>query len=383
MDPKLNTRLAAMKAAPDGDLISMANKMEGVIKLQGGDPDFDTPQNIKDALSEAMNSGKTHYPPTHGVPELRNAIAEYYQSKGVAQEPSNVIVTSGSGMALNAGMSSVLNPGDEVILPEPYYMAYANLLDYFKVKRVSVPLVEEDGFRLDTVALEQAVTPKTKMILICNPNNPTGTVYNQGELEAIRDVSIANDLLVFSDDVYLEFAWNGNKSKCIASLPGMAERTIITNSFSKTFAMTGWRLGFIVAPPSISSAVKRLPIGYRTNTFVQHAGVEALTNSWSAVDAMMKEFDSRRKFFVKRINEIEGVSCVMPEGSFYTFPRIETKEGTTRPFCGKLLRNEKILIRPGDSFGDPTESNVRIPLIRPVDVLERVAEGIERQLKKG
>jgi aspartate/methionine/tyrosine aminotransferase len=383
MDSKMNKHLATMEAAPDGDLIALANKMGRGIKLQGGDPDFDTPQNIKDALAEAMNSGKTHYPPTHGVPELRNAIAEYYQSKGVAQDASNVIVTSGSGMALNAAMSSVLNPGDEVILPEPYYMAYANLLDYFQVKRVSVPLVEEDGFRLNTEALEKAVTPKTKMILICNPNNPTGTVYNKGELEAIRDISISNDLLVFSDDVYLEFAWDNNKSTPIASLPEMAERTIVTNSFSKTFAMTGWRLGFIIAPSSISSTMKRLPIGYRTNTFVQHAGVEALTNSWEAVNAMMKEFDTRRRFFVKRIDEIEGVSCVMPEGSFYTFPRIETKTGTTRPFCGELLRNEKILIRPGDSFGDHTGSNIRIPLIRPVEVLERVAEGIERQLRRG
>ncbi len=380
---RLNKYLAGMRATPDSDLIALANRMDGVIKLQGGDPDFDTPQNIKDALTRAMNSGKTHYPPTHGVPELRNAIASYYSTKGVDQDASNVIVTSGSGMALNAAMTSVLNPGDEVILPEPFYMAYASLLDYLQVKRVSVPLVEEDGYRLDTEALERAVTPKTKMILICNPNNPTGTVYNEREMGAIRDVSIANDLLVFSDDVYLEFAWDGNKPRCIASLPGMSERTIITNSFSKTFAMTGWRLGFIIAPPEISQAMKRLPIGYRTNTFVQHAGVEALTNSWGAVSAMMEEFDRRRRYFVKRINEVEGVSCVSPEGSFYTFPRIEVKEGTTRPFCGELLRNEKILIRPGDSFGDHTESNVRIPLIRPVEVLEQVAEGIERQLRRG
>jgi len=374
----LNISLKKLKQSPDHYLIRKANEMESVIRLQGGDPDFNTPQNIVNKLIESVNLGETHYPPTHGILDLRESISNYYQKKGVTYEASDIIITPGSGVALFAALSASLNQGDEVILFEPYYMAYEPLLDYFQVKKVKIPLTFE-YFRLKIDLLKESITDKTKMIILCNPNNPSGTLYNHSELEAIRNISIENDLLILSDEVYIEFVWDGKKFKSIASYPEMSERTIICNSFSKTFAMTGWRLGYIMAPPWIANNLKRLPIGYRTCKFTQHAGVEALNNSWDEVNLMKKEYDKRRKFFVTRLNEVEGVECKMPEAAFYTFPRIEYKD-TNLKFCEEILK-EKILVRPGMLFGDNFKEHIRVPLIKPVDVLEKVVGGIERVLK--
>lgn len=371
--------LRMIKPSLDEHLIQKANLMESVIRLQGGDPDFKTPQNIVDKLLESVNLGETHYPPTHGTQNLRESIAEYYQKKSVTYKASDIIITPGSGVALFAALSASLNPGDEVILLEPYYMAYEPLLDYFQVKKVKIPLTL-DNFRLRIDLLEEMITDKTKMIMLCNPNNPSGTVYNHKELMAICEISIQNDLLILSDEVYCEFVWDENKFKSISSYPEMSERTIICNSFSKTFAMTGWRLGYIMAPPWIAHYLKRLPIGYRTCTFTQRAGVEALNNTWDEVNAMKREYDNRRTYFVNRLNEVEGVECKMPEGAFYVFPKIEYSDSNLM-FCEQLL-NEKILVRPGVMFGESFKDHIRVPLIKPVEILEKVAVGIERVIKK-
>lgn len=376
--PEINIDLKRLGGLPDAHILAMADKMDGVIKMQGGDPDFDTPLNIREALVDAVNSGYTHYPARHGIKELRDEISSYYAGKNVQSDPNDIVVASGSGMALFATASSILNPGDEVVMFEPYYMLYGNLLDYFNVKTIHVPLA--DGFRLDAEALTESITDKTKMIVLNAPNNPCGTVYNRKELKAIRDICVENDVMVLSDEVYNEFIWEGEFTS-IASIPEMAERTMIVNSFSKTFAMTGWRLGYILAPPWLSSSLKKLPIGYRTNTFVQMAGADALRNSWDVVEAMKKVYLMRREFMVKRLNEIDGVTCQNPEGAFYTFPEIATDESTVK-FAEELLKNEKILVRPGLDFGKSCDRNLRIPLIKPLDVLEKVADGVERQVKK-
>ncbi|MHA1542097.1 MAG: pyridoxal phosphate-dependent aminotransferase [Candidatus Hodarchaeales archaeon] len=375
----LNLSLKRLKQSPDAHLIRKANDMESIIKLQGGDPDFNTPQNIVNKLIESVNLGETHYPPTHGILDLRESISKYYQKKGVTYNASDIIITPGSGVALFATLSASLNSGDEVILFEPYYMGYEPILDYLQVKKVKIPLTF-DNFRLKIDLLKERITDKTKMIILCNPNNPSGTLYNHSELEAIRNISIENDLIILSDEVYIEFVWDGKKFKSIASYPEMSERTIICNSFSKTFAMTGWRLGYIMAPSWIADYLKKMPIGYRTCTFNQRAGVEALNNSWGEVSLMKKEYDKRRKYFVNRLNEVEGVECKMPEGAFYTFPKIEY-EGSNLKFCEELLK-EKILVRPGMLFGDNFKDHIRVPLIKPVDVLENVVVGIEKVLTK-
>ncbi|MCW3978792.1 MAG: aminotransferase class I/II-fold pyridoxal phosphate-dependent enzyme [Candidatus Bathyarchaeota archaeon] len=373
----IERRLMAMGASPDAGVLAMARKTEGVLTLSGGDPDFDTPRHIKEAAIRALEEGLTHYPVTHGMPALKEAIAEYHGKYGTDWRPSEVIVTAGSGQSLYASMAGTLNPGDEVVQLEPYYMAYHGLIEYLGAREVTVQLVEEEGYRLDVEALKAKVTPETKMIVLCNPSNPTGTVYTEEELKGIADVAVDNDLLVLSDEVYNELVWDGRRHCSISALPGMRERTVVSMSFSKTFAMTGWRLGCLIADEAISSRLARMPIGYRVNTFVQMAGLEALRGPWEPVEEMRREFERRRRFFVPRLNEIEGVGCHMPEGSIFTFPNIEALGKKSVEFCEALLKGSRILVRPGVAFGEAGEYHVRIPLIRPVETLEKVAAAVE------
>ena len=378
----IEKRLAGMKARSPARVVAMARGMDGVTNLAGGDPDFDTPRHIKEALSRAIEDGKTHYPPTHGLPALRKAIAEYHGKHGVDWAPSEVIVTAGSGVSLFVSMAGTVNPGDEVVLLEPYFMAYSNIVEYLGTKEVGAALDEEKGYRLDPEALNEKVTRKTKMIVICNPNNPSGTVFTEEELKGIADVAVVTDLLVLSDEVYCEFIWDGGRHVSIASLPGMRERTIISSSFSKTFAMTGWRLGYVIADEPVARMLQKIPVGYRTNTFVQLAGVEALKGPWGPVEEMAREYDRRREYMVPRLGEIEGISCHMPEGAFYLFPNIGGLGVKSEDFCESLLTEKRILARPGTAFGVTGEYHMRIPLIRPVEALEKIAADIEDHASK-
>ncbi len=378
----IEKRLASMKTHSHAKVVSMAAGIEGVMNLGGGDPDFDTPAHIRDAAIKALNEGKTHYPPNQGLPDLRKAIAEYHGRDNVDWTPSEVTVTAGSGIALFVSMAGTVNPGEEVILPEPYFLDYANIVEYLGAKEVGVALDEERGYRLDTEDLKERATKKTKMIVLCNPNNPSGTVYTEAELKAIAEVAVDKDILVLSDEVYREFVWDGRRHMSIASLPGMKERTILCSSFSKTFAMTGWRLGYFLADEAIAKRLQKIPIGYRTNTFTQIAGVTAMKGPRDSVERMVKEFDRRRRFMAPRLEEIEGISCHTPEGAFYLFPNIRGLGVKSEPFCESLLKEKKLVVRPGTAFGKSGEYHMRIPLIKPVNVLEEIAAKIEDHVKK-
>jgi len=371
-----------MKPRSHARVVSMAREMEGVINLAGGDPDFDTPDHVTEAMQKAIKAGKTHYPPTHGLPTLRMAIADYHGKYGVSWEPSEVTVTAGSGVSLFVSMAGTINTGEEVVLLEPYFMAYSNLVEYLGAKEVGVALDEEEGYRLDTEVLKEGVTQRTKMIVLCNPNNPSGTVYTEDELKAIADVAIDRDLIVLTDEVYSEFVWDGGRHVTIASLPGMRERTIVCSSFSKTFAMTGWRLGYVIADKTLSSRLQRIPVGYRTNTFVQIAGIAALRGTWEPIEKMAREYDKRRRFMVPLLSEIDGISCHMSEGAFYLFPNIGGLGVGSEEFCESLLKEKKVLARPGTAFGVTGEHHMRIPLIKPVEELEEIASAIEDHSEK-
>jgi len=373
----IEKRLGAMRTPSYARVLAEARKMEGVLNLWGGDPDFDTPGHVTQAAVRALGEGWTHYPVTYGMPALREAIAEYHGRYGVDWKPSEVIVTAGSAQALYASMAGTINPGERVVLPEPHYTEYHSVIEYLGAREVTTPLMEEKGYRLDVEALKERVSPGTKMIVICNPNNPTGTVYTEEELRGISDVAVDEDLLVLSDEVYNEFVWDGGVHRSIAALPGMRERTIVCMSFSKTFAMTGWRLGCLIADEAISSRLARMPIGYRVSTFVQLAGVEALKGPSKPVDEFRREFDRRRRYLVPRLDGIEGVGCHMPEGSIFTFPNLSALGMGSVEFCEALLRESGILVRPGVAFGNAGEHHVRIPLIRPVETLEKVAAAVE------
>jgi aspartate/methionine/tyrosine aminotransferase len=376
----IEERLKSMKNRSHQKVVTMARQMDNVTNLGGGDPDFDTPKHIINALLKAIKEGKTHYPPTHGLPGLRNAIAEYHSKHDVDWKPSETIVTAGSGVSLFASITGTVNPGEEVILLEPYFMAYSNILEYCGATEIGVALEEEKGYRLDLQALNDNVTDKTKMIVLCNPNNPSGTVFTRKELMAIAEIAKDNDLLVLSDEVYCEFIWDGRQHVSIASLPGMKERTIISSSFSKTFAMTGWRLGYVLADEQIVKKLQKIPLGYRTNTFVQIAGIEALKGVWDPIKEMSNEFNKRRTFMVPRLDNIEGLSCHMPEGAFYLFPNFKNLNIKSETFCESLLKNKKILARPGTAFGKSGEYHMRIPLIKPIKVLEKIATDIENHV---
>jgi aminotransferase len=376
-DKYLEERLKSMKPRSHQKVVSMARQMDNITNLGGGDPDFDTPKHITNALLKAIKDGKTHYPPTHGLPALRNAIAEYHCKHGVDWQPSETIVTAGSGVSLFASITGTVNPGEEVILLEPYFMAYSNILEYCGATEIGVALEEEKGYRLDVQALNDNVTDKTKMIVLCNPNNPSGTIFSRKELTAIAEIAKDNDLLVLSDEVYCEFIWDGRQHISIASLPEMKERTIISSSFSKTFAMTGWRLGYVLADELIVKKLQKIPLGYRTNTFVQIAGIEALKGTWNPIKEMINEFNKRRAFMVPKLDKIDGLRCHMPEGAFYLFPNFRDLNIKSEIFCEALLKNKKILARPGTAFGKSGEYHMRIPLIKPIKVLEKIASDIE------
>jgi len=378
----IETRLASMKTRPHAKVVAMASEMEGVMNLGGGDPDFDTPIHIRDTAIKALNEGKTHYPPNQGLADLRKAVAEYHAKDNVDWTASEATITAGSGISLFVSMAGTVNPGEEVVLLEPYFLDYSNIVEYVGAREAGVALDEKRGYRLDAEALNEKVTRKTKMIVLCNPNNPSGTVFTETELKEIADIAIDNDILILSDEVYREFVWDGGKHLSIASLPGMKERTIICSSFSKTFAMTGWRLGYVLADEAITKRLQKIPIGYRTNTFTQIAGVIAMKGPRDSVEKMIKEFDRRRRFMVPRLEEIEGIRCHMPEGAFYLFPNIEGIGVRSEPFCESLLKEKKLLVRPGTAFGKSGEYHMRIPLIKPVNTLEEIAVKIEDHAKE-
>ena len=378
----IETRLASMKTRPHAKVVAMASEMEGVMNLGGGDPDFDTPIHIRDAAIKALNEGKTHYPPNQGLADLRKAVAEYHAKDNVDWTASEATITAGSGVSLFVSMAGTVNPGEEVVLLEPYFLDYSNIVEYVGAREAGVALDEKRGYRLDAEALKEKMTQKTKMIVLCNPNNPSGTVFTETELKEIADIAIDNNILILSDEVYREFVWNGRKHVSIASLPGMKERTIICSSFSKTFAMTGWRLGYVLADEAITKRLQKIPIGYRTNTFTQIAGVSAMKGPRDSVEKMIKEFDRRRRFMAPRLEEIDGIRCHEPEGAFYLFPNIEDIGVKSEPFCESLLKETKLLVRPGTAFGKSGEHHMRIPLIKPINTLEEIAVKIEDHTKK-
>lgn len=364
-------------------MIAKARGVKGALTILGGDPDFETPKHVRDAALTAMNEGWTHYPVMGGMPDLKEALASYHSRYGTDWDSTDeVIVFPGSTPALYISFVGTLNRGDEVILFEPYYMGYTPLIDYLDLNVIPVHLKEEKRYHIDKEELQGRVTSKTKMIVLCSPNNPTGTVFTEEELEGIAELAEENDLLVISDEIYDQFIYDERKHHSIAALPGMRERTIVIMSFSKTFAMTGWRLGSIMADESITSSLRRIPIGGRPATFIQKAGVAALTGPWEPVEEFRREYRLRRDHLVKRLNEIEGINCISPEGAFYLFPNFEAVGQKSIEFCEGLLEEQKLATVPGIAFGATGEYHIRIPLVKSIDYLNKCADAMENYVMK-
>jgi aminotransferase len=358
--------------------------MEGLINLGAGDPDFNQPEFINKAVYEAMRAGRTHYS-FGGEPEFKEAIAEYYKKYGVTVDPkTQVLIESGGSQAIFRSFAAILNPGDEILIMDPAYQGYNQPAAYFGAKLTRARLVKDRNglFRPNMRNIEAAVTDRTKALLICNPDNPVGTVYTKKELEGIAKIAVEKDIVVIADEIYTEFVWGDRKHLPIINLPGMWERTMVLMSFSKTFAWTGCRAGYIIAGPELMRLIDNVPTGITSVPVpFQRAGIEALKHGWDFVEEMRKAYEERIKYFVPRLNEIEGISAPYPEGAFYVFVDISQLGVPSRKFSQEFFQKEKVRVAPGTQYGANGEGHIRFALVRPTEDLEDAATRLERFIK--
>lgn len=339
-------------------------KGETVVDLSVGEPDFNTPKHICEAAVAAMNAGHTRYTVASGIPALKEAIcADYFARFGLEYKPSQIVVSNGAKHSLHNAFFCTLNPGDEAILPAPYWVSYAELIKLSGAVPVIVPTREEDDFKLTPEALRAAITPKTRMLLLCSPSNPTGSCYTRAELEALADIAIENDLFVVSDEIYERLVYDGAPFASFPTLrEGLADRTIVINGVSKTYAMTGWRVGWTFAPENVAKKIASLQSQETSNpcSVSQYAALAAVTGDQSCVDAMRVEFEKRRDYVAGRIAEIPGMTCGKMGGAFYAFFNIQkflgreyngVKVETSQDWCMALLEQKKVATVMGSAFG--------------------------------
>lgn len=348
-----------------------------IIHLEIGEPDFDTPKNIKEAAIRALNEGYTHYTPSAGLMKARETVARYIsQTRGIEVSPEEVVITPGGKPVMFFAILALIDPGDEVIYPNPAYPIYESVVNFIGGKPVPIHLREENDFRLDTDELKAAVTPRTKMIIINSPHNPTGGVLTKGDLEAIADLAQRHDLWVLSDEIYSRIIYSGDHIS-IASLSGMKERTILLDGFSKTYAMTGWRLGYGVMEVSLAVQIARLMTNCNscTASFTQVAGIEGLHGPQDEVERMVAEFRERREVIVEGLNSIPGISCRLPRGAFYAFPNITAIGWDCKKLADSLLEEAGVAVLPGTSFGKYGDGYLRLSYANSVG---NIRKGLER-----
>jgi len=365
---------------------AMALEAEGadIIHLEVGEPDFKTPANILEAGIRALKAGDTRYGPAPGIPELRGAIAQDVSVRvGIEVKPEQVVVTSGGKAIAFFAFLALLEPGDEVIYTNPGFPVYEAMMHFIGAKGVPLRLLEERGFRFEVEDFRSKVSPKTRLIVINSPHNPTGSVLTKSDLEVVAEIAVERGLWVLSDEVYNRIIYEG-ESLSIVSLPGMQRRTIILDSFSKSYAMTGWRLGFGIMPPELAPHIIRLVINSNSCTppFIQRAGIEALKGPQEAVARMVAAFRERREVTIKGLNSIEGLRAVKPQGAFYVFPNIEGVGMDSGEFADYLLKEAGVAVLPGTAFGEYGEGFIRISYANSLDnirkALDRISKAVAR-----
>ncbi|MFW6148907.1 MAG: pyridoxal phosphate-dependent aminotransferase [Atribacterota bacterium] len=357
-----------------------------IVSFAIGEPDFDTPSNIIEAGSKALHEGCTHYGPSAGLMPFRESIARYVsRSRGIEVSPEEVVVTPGGKPVIFYTAMACVNEGDEVIYPNPGYPIYESMINFVGAKAVPLPLLEEKDFRFDIDMLKEKISDRTKLIIINTPQNPTGGILTQQDLEEIANLAIQNDIWVFSDEIYCNMVYDG-KFHSIISLPGMKERTIILDGFSKTYAMTGWRLGFGVMNPELAKQFTRLATNSVscTATFTQMAGIEALDGPQEGSLAMIKEFHSRRDIIVEALNDIKGISCTNPGGAFYVFPNVtgacqNLNLKDSKELQQYLLHEAGVAVLARSCFGKKNqEENQEYVRLSYATSRENIVEGIKR-----
>lgn len=358
-----------------------------VIHFEIGEPDFNTPENVKKAGVKAINENFTHYSPTQGILELREAVADYIsKTREIKITADEIIITPGGKDVIFSTALAVLNEGDEAIYPNPGYPIYESAIRLAGAKPVPMPLLEENDFAFDKEQFKRLVTPKTKLIIINSPGNPTGGILSLQDLETIAEVAIKNDVVVLSDEIYSRIVYDG-KFHSLASVPGMKERTIILDGFSKTYAMTGWRLGYAVANKEMIEGLKKIAVNSFScvATFVQLAGIEALKGPQDEPERMRKEYEARRNLIVRGLNEIPGISVRMPKGAFYAFPNIKKTGKKSKEIADYLLNEAGVATLSGTSFGEYGEGYIRFSYATSQENiklgLEKVKEAFPKLMK--
>ncbi len=388
MPVKLASRMSRLGTETAFEVLVRARALEAqgkdIVHLEVGEPDFDTPENIIDAGVNALRSGWTHYGPAAGDAKLREAIVAYINgSRGTSYAPEQVVVTPGGKPIMFFLMLALLEKGDEAIFPDPGFPIYQSMIDFSGATAVPIPLREEKGFRLDVDELERLVTDRTKLLIINSPANPTGGVLERSDLEAIARIAVEHDLIVMSDEIYAELLYEGEHVS-IATYPGMAERTVILDGFSKTYAMTGWRLGYGLFPQNLAASISKLMVNSVscTSVAVQQAGLEALTGPQEKVTEFREAFRRRRDLIVKGLNEIPEISCVLPKGAFYAFPNITGTGKSSREFADALLQDYGVAALAGTSFGAAGEGYLRLSYANSEENLNKALERIARAAKE-
>lgn len=343
--------------------LEMESNGESIIHMEIGKPDYDSPQLAKDALIQSLNEGFVHYTAMAGIPQLREAImVKEQRENGITFDPaSEIVVTAGACEALMAFMLTALNPGDDILIPCPYFSAYTDIAHIAGVNIVEVPLTLENAFELKADDLRKAYTENTKAVLINTPHNPTGAVIGEEELKKIAEFAIEKDLLVVSDETYDQFLFDGEHIS-ISTLPGMKERTIIVNSTSKTFSMTGWRVGYAIGPKELITYMNKVHQNMSTcaTSFVQVGATAAFLHGKSFTEEMVKEFRVRRNLIMDGLSQVKGIDFVTPKGAFYIFPRIEKLGVPSTEFCSRVLENTGVAMVPGNAFGSAGEGFIRL-----------------------
>jgi len=379
---KLAERMQRIEVESAFDVLVRARQLEAagrnIVHLEIGEPDFDTPHNIIEAAKKALDAGWTHYGPTQGLPDLREAIARYIsRTRHIQVGPQHVSVVPGGKPIIFFPMLALLEPGDEVLYPDPGFPIYRSMVRFLGAKAVPIPLLERNNFSVDLNLLRDSINDRTKMIILNSPENPTGGVIPERDIREIAALVRNRDLIVLSDEIYSRIYYTSEPPFSIASLPGMLEKTIVLDGFSKTYAMTGWRMGFGVMPEWLVDAVNKLMVNSNscTASFTQRAGIAALNDPQTDVDKMVREFRQRRDAFCAALNEIPGFRCAIPGGAFYAFANVQDTGIPSKRLADFLLEEAGVSCLNGSAFGDYGDGYIRFSYANSI---ENLMEAVRR-----
>ncbi len=379
----INSSVTNMQPSGIRKFFDIVSTMKDAISLGVGEPDFATPWHIRDAGIYSLEKAQTHYTSNSGLLELREQICSYVQKFNLSYKPDEVLVTVGGSEGVDLVMRTVLEPGDEVLVHEPAFVCYKPCAQLAGGVPVTIQTTSDNGFKLTAQQIEEKITPKTKMLVLSYPNNPTGAIMTKEDLEPIAEVVKKHNIIVLSDEIYAELTYGGKKHFSIASLPDMKDRCIVVNGFSKAFAMTGWRLGFTLANSTLTKAMTKVHqyAIMSSPTTSQYAAIEALKNGEKSIRDMCAEYDDRRKIIVESFNKL-GLKCFDPEGAFYIFPSIQSTGLSSNDFCEKLLIDQKVAVVPGTAFGDCGEGFIRVSYAYSIEQINKAVDRIEKFLNK-